>query len=323
MEFFKENRVYNLMKYRFQFLGISLVFVLASLGLLATKGLNFGIDFVGGSIIQVKYTKTAPIDQIREELSKHEAFKNGVVTEFGTKEEVIIKITNSTSEMGADIGEQVTQILGSTGEFELRRVDMVGPKAGSELREKGIIALCLALAMILAYVGFRFEWKFAVAAVVSSAHDIIIALGAISLFSIEVNLDILAALLTILGYSINDTIIVFDRIREKIPVLSTTDLDEVINDSVSATLSRTTLTSFTTLLVVMCLYFFGSEIISGFSFTLFVGIVVGTYSSIFVASSLLPVLRFSIVNYKQKEVEKIKRQKEKDRIRAMYEKGVV
>jgi preprotein translocase subunit SecF len=323
MEFFKSDKIYDFMKYRIPFLGLSLFLFVSSLILVSTKGLNFGIDFVGGSIIQVKYEQAAPLNSIREELSKHEAFKSAVVTEFGSSDEVVIKITNTSTELGSDIGDQISSVLKTTGNFELRRVDMVGPKVGNELREKGIIALVLALSVILIYVSYRFEWRFAVSSILALIHDLVIAIGAISLFSVEVNLDILAALLTVLGYSINDTIIVFDRVREKVSQSSSSELTEIINDSVSNTLSRTTLTSFTTLLVVITLYIFGSEIISGFSFTLLVGIVVGTYSSIFVASTFLGQLQFSVNNFRQKEAEKLKKQKEKDRIRAMYEKGVV
>jgi len=323
MEFFKSDKVYDFMKYRIPFLGLSLFLFVSSLILVSTKGLNFGIDFVGGSIIQVKYEQEAPINSIREELSKHEAFKSAVVTEFGSSDEVVIKITNTSTELGSDIGDQISSVLKTTGTFELRRVDMVGPKVGNELREKGVIALVLALSVILIYVSYRFEWRFAVSSILALIHDLVIAIGAISLFSVEVNLDILAALLTVLGYSINDTIIVFDRVREKIAQSNSGELTEIINDSVSNTLSRTTLTSFTTLLVVITLYIFGSEIISGFSFTLLVGIVVGTYSSIFVASTFLVQLQFSVNNFRQKEAEKLKKQKEKDRIRAMYEKGIV
>jgi preprotein translocase subunit SecF len=323
MQFFNSDRVYEFMKYKIPFLGLSLFLFLASIGLLSTKGLNFGIDFVGGSVIQVKYTTDAPLNDIRNELSKTTQFSNAVVSEFGSKDEVLIKITNTSTDLGSDIGDQITSILASTGEFELRRVDMVGPKVGNELREKGIIALSLTLLVILIYVSFRFEWRFAVASIVALVHDIVIAMGVIALFSVEVNLDILAALLTILGYSLNDTIIVFDRVREGVTKSESTDLNTVVNQSISNTLSRTTLTSLTTLFVVFTLYVFGSEIISGFSFTLMVGIIIGTYSSIFVASPFLVQLKFSISNYRQKEAEKVKKQKEKDRIRAMYEKGTV
>ncbi len=322
MEIFKSNKVYDFMGKRIPFLGLSSLLVIASIVLLLTKGVNFGIDFVGGTIVQVKYDKKAPIKDIRSTL-KSTSYANASITEFGSPEEVVIRITGSSSDLANDIGDEMTQILKSTGKFEIRRVDIVGPKVGGELREKGIMALCLSLLVILAYVSFRFEWRFAVASIFALAHDVIIALGAISLFNIEVNLDILAAILTILGYSLNDTIIVFDRIREGVQTSKEKILNKVVNESVSRTLSRTTLTSLTTFFVVATLFFFGGEIIHGFAFTMLVGVIVGTYSSIFVAASFLVQLNFSISNFRAKEAEKLKGQKEKDKMRAMYEKGTV
>ena len=323
MEIFKSNKTYDFMGKRLPFLGFSAFLVIASFVLLFTKGLNLGIDFTGGTLVQVKYTKVAPIKEIREILSQHEAFNNSVVTKFGTDEEIVIKIPTSSSTIEKDIGDDLRELLKATGTYEIRRVDMVGPKVGDALQEKGIMALSLALIVILIYVSFRFEWRFAIASILALIHDVSIALGAIVLFNIDVNLDILAAILTILGYSLNDTIIVFDRIREGVTTSKETDLDKVVNESVSKTLSRTTLTSLTTFFVVLTLYLFGGEIINGFSFTLLVGIIVGTYSSIFVAASFLVQLNFSIDNYRTGLALKDKRQKEKDRLRAQFEQGTV
>jgi preprotein translocase subunit SecF len=323
MELFKTNTIYNFMGKRLQFLALSSILVLISIVLLFTKGLNFGIDFSGGTIIQLKYETTAPINKIRNILSSNKDFDGANVTEFGSKEEIIIKIPTSSNNIGSDIGDSITAILKDSGKFEIRRVDIVGPKVGNELQEKGLMALGLSLIVILIYVSFRFEWRFAIASILALVHDVTIALGAISLFSIDVNLDILAAILTILGYSLNDTIIVFDRIREGVGSSNKNELDEVINESVSQTLSRTTLTSLTTFFVVLTLYMFGGEIINGFSFTLLVGVIVGTYSSIFIAASFLVQLNFSIASYRAKEADKLKRKKEKDRLRAMYEQGTV
>ena len=323
MEIFKSNKIYNFMGKRVPFLGFSALLVIASFILVFTKGLNLGIDFSGGTLVQVQYTKAAPIQDIRDLLAKNEAFSKAVVTKFGTDEEIIIKIPTSTTSLGQDIGDEIREILKVTGSYEIRRVDMVGPKVGDALQEKGIMALSLALIVILIYVSFRFEWRFAIASILALIHDISIALGAIVLFNIDVNLDILAAILTILGYSLNDTIIVFDRIREGVTTSKETDLDKVVNESVSRTLSRTTLTSLTTFFVVLTLYLFGGEIINGFSFTLLVGVVVGTYSSIFVAASFLVQLNFSIGNYRTAMAQKDKRQKEKDRLRAQFEQGTV
>jgi preprotein translocase subunit SecF len=322
MEIFKTDKTYDFMSKRIPFLGLSSLLIIASIILLLTRGLNFGIDFAGGTIVQVKYEQAAPIEQLRDIL-KPTKYSNAVITEFGTPNEVIIRITGSTSDLTNDIGDEMNVILAPTGKFEIRRVDMVGPKVGGELREKGLMALGLSLIVMLVYVSYRFEWRFAVASILALLHDATIAMGAISLFQVEVNLDILAAILTLLGYSINDTIIVFDRIRENLQITKDTLLENVINFSVSKTLSRTTLTSLTTLFVVATLLFFGGEIIYGFSFTLFVGIIVGTYSSIFVASSFLVQLKFSVEDFKSKEAEKLKIQKEKAKNRAMYEQGTI
>ncbi|UTJ07023.1 protein translocase subunit SecF [Arcobacter roscoffensis] len=322
MEFFKSDKIYNFMGKRLPFLGFSSLLVIASLVILFTKGLNFGIDFAGGTLVQVQYEQKAPIDKIRDVLNETK-YKGSSITEFGTPEEVVIRITNTSPDIANDISDEMHKILDSTGSFEVRRVDMVGPKVGNELREKGLMALGLSLIVILIYVSFRFEWRFAVASILALAHDVTIALGAIALVGVEVNLDILAAILTILGYSLNDTIIVFDRIREGVQTSKESILDKVVNESVSKTLSRTTLTSLTTFFVVVTLYLFGGEIINGFAFTMLVGIIVGTYSSIFIAASFLVQLKFSISDYRAKEAEKLKKQKEKDKLRAMYEQGTV
>jgi len=323
MEIFKTNTIYNFMAKRLPFMMLSGLILIASLTLLMTKGLNFGIDFAGGTIVQVKYEQKAPIDKIRSILNSTEEFNNASITEFGSPEEIIIRITGSSSDLNSDLGDTISALLVQTGNYEVRRVDIVGPKVGGELREKGLMALGLSLLVILIYVSFRFEWRFAVASIFALVHDVTIALGMISLFSVDVNLDILAAILTILGYSLNDTIIVFDRIREGVQKSHKTVLEEVVNESVSRTLSRTTLTSLTTFFVVVTLFIFGGEIIHGFAFTMLVGVVVGTYSSIFIAASFLVQLKFSVANFRVKEAEKLKRQKEKDKLRAMYEQGTV
>ena len=300
---------------------LSLLMVLSSYVLLATKGLNYGVDFAGGTIVQVKYKQAAPIDTMRNQLKSNAIFEGASITEFGSPEEVIIRLKTSSQSVTVDIGDVTREALTGTGDYEIRRVDIVGPKVGNELREKGIMAMLLAMLGILIYVAFRFEWRFAVASIVALIHDVSIAMGAISLVGLDVNLDVLAALLTILGYSLNDTIIVFDRIREGITGSKSTDLGEVIDDSVTRTLSRTTLTSLTTFFVVLTLFLFGGEIIHAFAFTLLVGVIVGTYSSIFVASPILLWFGFDIKGYRNKLAEKAKRVAEKERIRAQYEEG--
>ncbi len=323
MEFFRQTKTINFMGKSKIAIAISIVLVLASWGILATKGLNFGIDFAGGTIVQVKYDKAAPIDTIRKTLAGNAIYTGAQITEFGSPEEIIIRLKTSSKDVTSDMGDVTRAALKGTGNFEVRRVDIVGPKVGGELREKGVMAMLLAILGILIYVAVRFEWRFAVASIAALIHDVSIAMGAISLIAIDVNLDVLAALLTLLGYSLNDTIIVFDRIREGITGSKSTDLAEVINESVTKTLSRTTLTSLTTFFVVLTLFMFGGEIIHAFAFTLVVGIVVGTYSSIFVASPILLWFGFDIKRYRAKLAEAAKRRAEKDKMRSMYEQGTV
>jgi preprotein translocase subunit SecF len=323
MEIFKGNKTYDFMSKSKIFIIISMVLILGSWGLLATKGLNYGIDFAGGTIVQVKYKGEAPISDIRQRVTSNKEFAGAIVTEFGAKEEVIIRIPTTTTSVGNDTGDTIKTLLTGSGDFEIRRVDMVGPKVGNELREKGLMAMLLSIIGILIYISLRFEWRFAVASIFALVHDVSIALGMLVLFGVDVNLDILAALLTILGYSLNDTIIVFDRIREGIKDSKIYDLFQIINESVTNTLSRTTLTSLTTFFVVVTLYFFGGEIINGFSFTMLIGVVVGTYSSIFVASPFLKWLGFDVEAFKKKEAQKEKLRIEKEKMRAQYEGGVV
>jgi len=323
MEFFKYTRTFNFMgKSKFA-LVFSVLLVLSSYALLMTKGLNYGVDFAGGTIVQVKYDTTAPIDSIRDRLKSNEIFSGASITEFGSPDEVVIRMKSTTGSVTVDIGDVTREALKGTGNYEIRRVDIVGPKVGSELKEKGIMSLVLAIIGILIYVAFRFEWRFAVASIVALIHDVSIALGAITLVGLDVNLDVLAALLTILGYSLNDTIIVFDRIREGVTNNRNSELFDTINESVTRTLARTTLTSLTTFFVVFTLFMFGGEIIHSFAFTLLVGVVVGTYSSVFVASPILLWFGFDVKNYHVKLADKAKREAEKKRIRAQYESGVM
>ncbi|EAH5230752.1 protein translocase subunit SecF [Campylobacter coli] len=323
MQFFSEKKIYDFMRMRFAAISLSIVLFFGSIYLLWDRGLQFGIDFSGGTLIQLKYDTAAPIPQIREILEKQGSFQNLSVTEFGNKEEITIRFLGSNDSLGSDIGEHISTLLKDTGKFEVRRADVVGPKVGDELRNKGIMAIIVSLVAILIYIAIRFEWRFALAAIISEIHDVVITLGAISLFKIDVNLDTLAAVLTVLGYSLNDTIIIFDRIREGIKTSKKSELAPIINESVSATLSRTVLTSGLTLATVVILYFFGGEMIQGFSLALIVGIVVGTLSSIFVASPTLLWFKFSVIDFRNKELEKLKRKQEKERNRAMYEKGTV
>ncbi|EKL9448222.1 protein translocase subunit SecF [Campylobacter jejuni] len=323
MQFFSEKKIYDFMRMRFAAISLSFILFFGSIYLLWDRGLQYGIDFSGGTLVQLKYENAAPITQIREILENQGTFQNLSVTEFGSNEEVTIRFLGSNDNVSNDIGEHISTLLKDTGKFEVRRADVVGPKVGDELRNKGLMAIAVSLIAILIYIALRFEWRFALAAIISEIHDVVIILGAISLFKIDVNLDTLAAVLTVLGYSLNDTIIIFDRIREGIKTSKKTELAPIINESVSATLSRTVLTSGLTLATVVILYFFGGEMIQGFSLALIVGIIAGTLSSIFVASPTLLWFKFSVLEFRNKEIEKAKRKQDKERNRAMYEKGTV
>ncbi|MEB2788600.1 protein translocase subunit SecF [Campylobacter upsaliensis] len=323
MQFFSEKKIYDFMKMRFAAISLSFVLFFGSIFLLFERGLQFGIDFSGGTLVQLRYENAAPIPQIREILSQSGQFQNLSVTEFGSAEEITIRFLGSNENLGDDMGAYISSLLKNTGKFELRRVDVVGPKVGDELRNKGLMAIVISLVAILIYIAFRFEWRFAIAAIISEIHDVVITLGAICLFKIDVNLDTLAAILTVLGYSLNDTIIIFDRIRDGIKTSKKNELAPIINESVSATLSRTILTSGLTIATVVILYFFGGSMIEGFSLALLVGLVAGTFSSVFVASPTLMWFKFSVEHFKMKELEKLKRKQEKEKNRAMYEKGTI
>ncbi|ASQ30443.1 protein-export membrane protein SecF [Campylobacter avium LMG 24591] len=323
MQFFSQKKIYDFMKMRFAAISLSAFLVLASIYLLFDRGLQYGIDFAGGTLIQLRYEEKAPIAQIRELLEAKGEFQNLSVTEFGSENEVNIRFLGSNENVNLDIAQQISALLKDTGSFEVRKADVVGPKVGDELRQKGLMAIIVSLVAILIYIALRFEWRFAMAAIITEIHDVIITLGAISLFRIDVNLDILAAVLTVLGYSLNDTIIIFDRIREGIKTNKKTDFASIINESVSATLSRTVLTSGLTLVTVIILYLFGGSTIEGFALALIVGMVAGTLSSIFVASPALLWFKFSVSAYREKEAKKAKLKAEKEKQRAMYEKGSI
>jgi preprotein translocase subunit SecF len=323
MELFSGNKVYDFMGKRKIFISISLLLIALSLFSIFTKGFNWGIDFKGGIEIQVRFEKPVQIGEVRKLISKK--YKGANITTFGSPNEILIRLNveQVSGDVQKSLGAEIKKLLSPLGEVEIRRVDIVGAKVGNELKEKGLKALIFAIIGILIYVAFRFEWRFAVASVLALMHDTIISLGAVSFFQIEVNLDVLAAILTLMGYSLNDTIVVFDRIREQVRESNIRDLPTLINEAISKTLSRTVLTSLTTFFVVLTLYLFGGEIIKPFSFTLLVGIIVGTYSSIFIASPLLIWLGFKIDDYRKKLMEIEKRKREKEKLRKMYEGGVV
>ncbi len=264
----------------------SALLIIASIGAIIFKGLNFGIDFTGGTVIEVGYPEATDVDKIRAALAKGNF--EATVQHFGTAKDVLIRLTPQEGEDKAKVGDKVFAILKQANpKVELRRVEFVGPQIGDELRDQGGTAMLLALAGILIYVTLRFEFRFSVGAIIALIHDVIITVGFFAITGIEFDLTILAAILAIIGYSLNDTIVVFDRVRENYLKLRKASSEESVNFSINQTLSRTIVTSLTTLLVLIALFIFGGEVIHGFSLAMIIGVVIGTYSSIYVASSSL------------------------------------
>ncbi|PAF48180.1 protein-export membrane protein SecF [Helicobacter sp. 12S02634-8] len=323
MEIFKKVRIFDFVHYSKYGLILSIFLTLGAFALLFFKGFTPGIDFAGGSAAQIKYEQTAPLENIRHLLEAHPQFKGVQVSAFGSADEVLIRIPYTPSSAQENLAPIITKILEPTGKFEIRKLDTVGPKVGNELRQKGILSLLLATLAMMLYVSFRYEWRFALAGIVALVHDVIITAASVIVFDIDLNLEVIAALLTLIGYSINDTIIVFDRIREKMLTQRTNNIQEVINDAISSTLSRTLLTSLTVFFVVLTLYLFGGEIIVGFSLPMLIGVVFGTYSSMFVAPKLAIIFGFDIEKYHAKEIKKAKKAQEKKQLRQMYENGRV
>ena len=269
---------------RFATIG-SLVLLIMSIGSLGFKGLNLGLDFSGGTLIEVSYEEAADLVDIRD-LMTNNRFDDFQVVNFGSNSDVLIKVAdkNGNSQLGDTIYKFLLDADPST---ELKRIEFVGPQIGSELRDQGGLGMLVALGMILLYVAFRFQYKFALGAVAALAHDVVIILGLFSLLSWDFDLTVLAALLAVIGYSLNDTIVVSDRIRENFRGERGFEPDEIVNRSINQTLSRTLITSLTTLLVLFALFFFGGDMIRGFSQALIIGVLVGTYSSIYVVANML------------------------------------
>ena len=275
---------------------ISLIAVLISIFFLFFKGLNYGVDFKGGTLLEIRIDNpNIEIQDIRNSL-KIKDLGDVNVKQFGKKGDFLIKFEKSSSENDQFIGELKEKISKSLNtEVNFRRVENVGPKVSSELLKNGLTAIALSLAAMLFYIWIRFEWQFSLGSIIALIHDVIITLGIFSILSFEVNLSIVAAVLTIVGYSMNDTVVIFDRIRENLLKFSKIEINEIANISINETLSRTLITSLTTLLALLSIFILGGEILKGFSFAMILGVIIGTYSSVFVAS---PVLNYFKVSQK-------------------------
>jgi preprotein translocase subunit SecF len=282
---------------------LSMTLIVCSIGSLLVRGLNFGIEFTGGVVVEAGFPDAADLTRIRSALEEAE-FAGAIVQHFGTSRDVTIQIMPRSGAEGGQIGNQVIDVLKTIEPaVVLRRLDFVGPQVGEELAEQGGLATLFSLIMILAYVAFRFQWKFAVGAVAALVHDVMIVLGFFSLTALSFNLSVLAAVLAVIGYSLNDTIVIFDRIRENMLRIRKKTTEDVMNLSLNQTLARTITTSLTTLLVLLALYFMGGEAVYGFSVALIVGILVGTYSSMYVASPVALALDVTAIDLLPPEKE--------------------
>ena len=272
----------------------SIILIIISLLLLLIKGLNYGVDFKGGTLIEIRTNdKNISISDLRRSFNKMN-LGDVSVKQFGSENDFIVKFEKRNSNKSNFIEEIKNKLTNYIGDnYDFRRVENVGPKVSSELLKSGIIAIGLSLAAMLIYIWIRFEWQFSLGAIIAIFHDVIITLGIFSLFGFEINLSIVAAVLTIVGYSMNDTVVIFDRVRENLKKYSDIKIFELTNISINETLSRTIITSITTLIALLSIYFFGGEILKGFSLAMILGVIFGTYSSIYIANPILVLLNVS------------------------------
>lgn len=294
----------DFLKFRKIAMVFSAILLISSIVSLTTKGLNFGLDFTGGTSVEIQYGETADLSSIRQQLESAN-FNGAVVQNFGTSRDVKIRVPDQDFIPGDQVGAAVIDLLKTNDPSVIEKYKgYVGPVVGEELKEQGVLAMLVALICIMIYVALRFEWKFSLGSVAALAHDVLITLGFFSITQMEFDLTVLAALLAVIGYSLNDTIVVFDRIRENFLKMRKGDAVEVINTSLNQTLARTLMTSITTLLVLLALFFFGGETIHAFATALIVGVFIGTYSSIYVASIVALALGVKKEDLMPPEVEK-------------------
>ena len=285
---------FDFMKWHKNAVYVSSFLILISLFSIFTKGLNYGVDFNGGTVIEISFENNAPIEDIRNHLVENNYTKSSVQY-FGSNKDLLIRMPNIISSDEATLSNTLVAELNNKYSFSLKRVEYVGAQVGEELRDQGITAALIALLLIMIYIALRFEYRFSIGAILALLHDVFLIMGIFSITQIEFNLSVFAAILAVIGYSLNDTIVVFDRIREnfKSSVAENIDTISITNESINQTLSRTLITSLTTLLVLASLIIFGGEILFGFSFALIAGVLVGTYSSIYIASSTLLMMNIS------------------------------
>jgi len=288
------NINFNFMKWHKNAIYVSSFLILISLFSVLTKGLNYGVDFNGGTIIEISFENDAPIEDIRNYLVENNYTKSSVQY-FGSNKDLLIRMPNIVSSDEATLSNTLVAELNNKYNFSLNRVEYVGAQVGEELRDQGITAALIALLLIMIYIALRFEYRFSIGAILALLHDVFLIIGIFSITQIEFNLSVFAAILAVIGYSLNDTIVVFDRIREnfKSSIAENVNTISITNESINQTLSRTLITSLTTLLVLVSLIIFGGEILFGFSFALIAGVIVGTYSSIYIASSTLLMMNIS------------------------------
>ncbi|NRA62315.1 MAG: protein translocase subunit SecF [Psychrobium sp.] len=304
-EIFKSKSAVKFMEWRRVAIAFSALMIIASIAFIGVNKLNLGLDFTGGTVIEVGYSDEANLKEIRT-LLKTNGFEDAIVQSFGSTRDVLVRLTPRNDVKAETIGSQVLSLLSdnTTQKVEMRRIEFVGPKVGDELAEKGGLAMLAALICIMIYVSMRFEWRFALGAVVALAHDVLLTIGLFALLQIEFDLTVLAAILAVIGYSLNDTIVVSDRIRENFRKLRSGTPSEIINISLTQTMSRTLITSMTTIIVLLALFFKGGALIHGFATALLFGVFVGTYSSIYVASAVALALGITKEDLMPVEVEK-------------------
>lgn len=304
MQLLKLSETVNFMRLRIPAMVLSTMLILGSIVSLGVNSLNWGLDFTGGTLIEVGYEDAANLEAIRVQLNGAD-FEDAIVQNFGSSQDVLIRIAPRDGIKAETIGEQVLATLRSDGtSVDMRRIEFVGPNVGEELTEQGGLAMLVALLCILVYVAMRFEWRFALGSVSALIHDVILTLGLFSVLQIEFDLTVLAAVLAVIGYSLNDTIVVSDRIRENFRKIRKGEPVEIINISLTQTLNRTIITSLTTVLVLVALFFKGGALIHGFATALLFGVVVGTYSSVYIASSVALALGISKEDLMPPQVEK-------------------